>query len=247
MAYTKTVWNDEVLAGAERFEIKDNVGAAPDAFADLANCQIVLKTSVTTPGTSIDAAKLNNMETGIEAAHTGAALSVKGRSANSSGEVADIAAANDGEVLRRSGTGLGFGKVANIGLVDRGELVYLKVFWHDESVATGNGKLFFTVPPYLAGGTIEDFDIAVIGASSSGTPTVQMANCGANPLAVGLDILSTPATVDVGEFNSMGAAVQPVINAANKTLASGDILRIDVDVAGTGTLGMDVFFRVDKA
>lgn len=46
------------------------------------------------------------------------ALSVVGRSANSTGDVADIAAANDGEVLRRSGTTLGFGTVATAGLAD---------------------------------------------------------------------------------------------------------------------------------
>lgn len=45
-----------------------------------------------------------------------AALSVIGRSANSSGDVADIAASADGQVLRRSGTTLGFGTVANAGL-----------------------------------------------------------------------------------------------------------------------------------
>jgi hypothetical protein len=41
-----------------------------------------------------------------------AALSVIGRSANSAGDPADIAAASDGDVLRRSGTTLGFGAVA---------------------------------------------------------------------------------------------------------------------------------------
>lgn len=40
-----------------------------------------------------------------------AALSVVGRSANSTGNVADIAAASDGQVLRRSGTAVGFGAV----------------------------------------------------------------------------------------------------------------------------------------
>lgn len=44
------------------------------------------------------------------------ALSVIGRSANSTGTPADIAAANEGEVLRRSGTSLGFGTVATAGL-----------------------------------------------------------------------------------------------------------------------------------
>lgn len=47
-----------------------------------------------------------------------AALSVIGRSANTSGAPADIAAANDGEVLRRSGTGIGFGQIATAGLAD---------------------------------------------------------------------------------------------------------------------------------
>jgi hypothetical protein len=47
-----------------------------------------------------------------------AALSVMGRSANSTGDPADIAAANDGEVLRRSGTALGFGTVATAGIAD---------------------------------------------------------------------------------------------------------------------------------
>lgn len=49
---------------------------------------------------------------------TSAALSVIGRSANSTGNVADIAAANDGEVLRRSGTTLGFGTIATAGIAD---------------------------------------------------------------------------------------------------------------------------------
>lgn len=45
-----------------------------------------------------------------------AALSVIGRSANTSGDPADIAAANDGEVLRRSGTTVGFGTITGSGI-----------------------------------------------------------------------------------------------------------------------------------
>jgi len=48
----------------------------------------------------------------------GGALTVIGRSANSTGNVADIAAGSDGHVLRRSGTALGFGTVATAGLAD---------------------------------------------------------------------------------------------------------------------------------
>jgi len=47
-----------------------------------------------------------------------AGLSVIGRSTNTSGDPADIAAGSDGHVLRRSGTTLGFGTVATAGLAD---------------------------------------------------------------------------------------------------------------------------------
>jgi hypothetical protein len=55
-----------------------------------------------------------------------AALSVIGRSANSSGNPTDIAAANDAEVLRRSGTSIGFGTVATAGIADDA-VVYSKI------------------------------------------------------------------------------------------------------------------------
>jgi len=45
-------------------------------------------------------------------------LSVIGRSANSTGDPADIAATVDGEVLRRSGTNLGFGTIATAGIAN---------------------------------------------------------------------------------------------------------------------------------
>jgi len=47
-----------------------------------------------------------------------AALSVIGNSTNASADPADIAAATDGHVLRRSGTVLGFGQVATAGIAD---------------------------------------------------------------------------------------------------------------------------------
>jgi hypothetical protein len=63
--YTKTVWVDEVLAGAERFDIKENAGAAFKS-----TMQIALSTSVTTPGTPLNAANLNNLENGVDACRT---------------------------------------------------------------------------------------------------------------------------------------------------------------------------------
>jgi hypothetical protein len=49
---------------------------------------------------------------------TAAALSVPGRSANSTGARADLTAGTDGHALRRSGTTLGFGQIATGGIAD---------------------------------------------------------------------------------------------------------------------------------
>jgi hypothetical protein len=47
-----------------------------------------------------------------------AGLSIVGRTANTTGDVADITAATDGDVLRRSGTTVGFGTIASAGIAD---------------------------------------------------------------------------------------------------------------------------------
>lgn len=48
-----------------------------------------------------------------------AALSVMGRSANTTGDPGDIVAGSDGQVLRRAGTAVEFGQVATAGVADR--------------------------------------------------------------------------------------------------------------------------------
>jgi hypothetical protein len=113
MAYSKTTWQDEVLAGAERFDIKENDGTPINE-----NVQIVLATEETTVGTPVNADNLNNIENGIYALATGAARTVKGVAGASAGDVDDIVAASDGQVLRRSGTTIGFGQIVAAGLAD---------------------------------------------------------------------------------------------------------------------------------
>lgn len=90
-----------------------------------------------------------------------AGLSVIGRSANSTGDPADVIAANDYEVLRRSGTALGFGTVATGGIADAA-VTYAKI--QDTSAASrllGRGS---------AGGAGDVEEISVgSGLSFSGT------------------------------------------------------------------------------
>jgi hypothetical protein len=67
---------------------------------------------------AVDDTKIADNAIGNEHIRDSAALSVIGRSSNTSGNPADIAAGADGYVLRRSGTTLGFGTVATAGIAD---------------------------------------------------------------------------------------------------------------------------------
>jgi len=81
----------------------------------------------------------------------------------------------------------------------------------------------------------------VYGVSSSGLPTIQIHN-----LTDGSDMLSTEITIDTSEFSSYTAATRSVVNTGEDDVVTGDRLRIDVDVAGSGTDGLDVILTFEK-
>jgi hypothetical protein len=53
-------------------------------------------------------------------------------------------------------------------------------------------------------------------------------------------MLSTAITIDANEFDSKDAATAAAINTSNDDVATGDLIRVDVDVAGTGTADLIV-------
>jgi hypothetical protein len=118
------------------------------------------------------------------------------------------------------------------------KIAYLKVIAETTALTTGDGKMYFTVPDSLNGMNLVDADAAVYTVSSSGTPTVQINNL--DYAGGAQDMLSTLITIDASEYNSYTATAPPVINTSYDDVATGNRLRIDVDVAGTGTTGLDV-------
>lgn len=60
--FTRATWIDEILAGAERYDILENGGGAFKA-----NMQINLSTGVTQAGTGLTAARMNNIEGEVQA------------------------------------------------------------------------------------------------------------------------------------------------------------------------------------
>ena len=128
-------------------------------------------------------------------------------------------------------------------LADPYENFYYKVVTHDVPLEVGDGQIQFTIPEYLDGKDIYDFHIAIYDPSSSGQVEVQLRN-----ITKGVDVLSTPATIDQGEYNSFTAATQPVVDGSNNTVNTGDRMAVDVDQAGTDVLGLDVVqLRIDRS
>jgi hypothetical protein len=110
-----------------------------------------------------------------------------------------------------------------------------------DAITTGDGKAYFAIPPELNGYNLVDADAVVTTASSSGLPTIQVHN-----VTDAVDMLSTRITIDASEFTSYTAVTAPVINTSNDDVATGDRLRIDIDVAGTGTKGLIVLLSFQK-
>lgn len=109
------------------------------------------------------------------------------------------------------------------------------------AVTTGDGKLYFRIPSNLNGMNLVAVEASVFAKSTSGTPTVQIARgrqSSATSAHSFVDMLSTLITIDANDYDSKDATTAAVINTSNDDVATGDLIRIDVDVAGTGTTGL---------
>lgn len=111
----------------------------------------------------------------------------------------------------------------------------IKVVADDDTVTTGDGKAIMVIPRSVGGMRLVAAHAFVTTASSSGTPTVQIRN-----VTTAHDLLSTRITIDTSEFTSYTAATQPVINSTYDEVSTGDLIAVDIDVAGTGAQGLGV-------
>ena len=111
----------------------------------------------------------------------------------------------------------------------------LKVIDDTTTLTTGDGKIIFCIPAAFNGCDLTAAHAFVTTVSSSGLPTVQIRN-----VTQTADMLTTKITIDASEFTSYTAAAAPVIDTGNDDVATGDLLAVDVDVAGTGAKGLGV-------
>lgn len=111
----------------------------------------------------------------------------------------------------------------------------IKVFSDTQTVAVGDGRFIFAIPEDLDGTNLVTAAAYVTTVSSSGTPTVQIRN-----ITQAADMLTTRITIDASEFTSYTAATAAVVDTANDDVATGNLIAVDVDVAGTGAKGLGV-------
>ena len=113
--------------------------------------------------------------------------------------------------------------------------VVVKAIADDGVLSTGDGKLHFTIPVELNGMNLVSVGAHVYTASSSGVPNFQIHNA-----TSGANMLSTAITIDQSENDSSTAGAPAVIDTAEDDVATADVLRLDCDVAGTATTGMEI-------
>lgn len=123
---------------------------------------------------------------------------------------------------------------AAAGQVAGGRFV-IKVFHDTEVVTTGNGKFIFAIPEDIGGANLVVAEAFVTTVSSSGFLTIQIRN-----VSQAADMLTERIRVDQSEFTSYTASQVPVIDTANDDVATGDLIAVDVDAAGTLAYGLGV-------
>jgi hypothetical protein len=119
--------------------------------------------------------------------------------------------------------------------------VIFKVIANDTALTVADGLNTLTIPEELNGYNLTDAQAHVYTVSSSGTPTFQVHN-----LTDTADMLSTRITIDANEKDSSTAAAASVVDTDNDDVATGDEIRFDCDVAGTGTAGYEVRLKFTK-
>jgi len=100
--------------------------------------------------------------------------------------------------------------------------------------SVGNGITHVTIPSTLDGKNLQSAQAHVYTAGTGSLTTVQLHN-----LTDGQDMLSTPITIDSGEKDSSTAAT-PSAGGSYTGVSTADVIRIDVDIVATNTLGLEI-------
>ena len=106
--------------------------------------------------------------------------------------------------------------------------VELIVYNPGVSLATGDGKAYFVVPNELNGMNLVRVAATVVTAGTTNATTIQIHN-----LTDAVDMLSTLMNIETTETSTRTSATPGTIDTDHDDVASGDVLRIDIDAIST--------------
>jgi len=129
------------------------------------------------------------------------------------------------------------------GTINYTKTLLIKIIKNDTALSTGDNlnENRFTLPKEVDGMDLVEVGAHVFTPSTSGAPSFQIRN-----FTDSVDVLSTNITIDANEKDSKDATTAAVINTSNDAAAEGDEWQIDVDAAGTGTLGGEIRLTFKK-
>jgi hypothetical protein len=196
-----------------------NATAVPTAVAAASDGQVFRRSGTTLGFGSIDLASSAVVGTSLLpyaniASLTG--LSVLGRSANTSGVMAAITG-TDGQVMRVSGTTLGFGTVATAGIADNA-VTLAKLATQAALSVLANGTNATAVPTAVTAGS----DGHVLRRSGTAVAFGTIATAGIADNAVTLAKLATQAANTILANATTGTAVPTALALAANTFAARD-------------------------
>ena len=117
------------------------------------------------------------------------------------------------------------------------KVVQVVAFDFTTNTAIGDGKFYFVVPAPLNGMNLVAVNAQVITAGTTNATNVDLARCAAAATGNACsgtvdDMLSVNMTIDSGE-NSTDTATAPTIDTTKDDVATGQIIRVDVDAVST--------------
>lgn len=130
----------------------------------------------------------------------------------------------------------------------------IKLFADDQAVTAGDGRFFFAIPFNLEQARLQYVNAYVTTVSSSGLVTVQIHNIGSTQDPADFDMLTVPITIDANEKDAETAATNWEIDMTDTEYAYPFLnhyvfyrqqLRIDIDSAGSGAMGLGIQLGFD--